>query len=71
MQAQRAGVEPPDGVTTFSSVWSWKSEAFTTICPTYFERLSPAERRALHLEHYAGYFQNGSALRFSSVQDIR
>jgi hypothetical protein len=60
MQAQRAGKKPPDGDTTFETVWKWKHPAFERICPTYTSRLKPGDLHAMHLDHYAGYFQAGS-----------
>jgi hypothetical protein len=62
MQAQRAGKKPPDAEATFGEVWRWKKPAFENLCSTYVKELGRDHAQALHLDHYAGYFQSGSAL---------
>jgi hypothetical protein len=61
VQAQRVGKEPPDAQTTFRSVWRWKQPAYTNVCPTYKRSLDGERAQAMHIDHYAGYFQAGSA----------
>lgn len=58
MQAQRAGKEPTDSAT-YSSIWSWKEDAFLDVCPTLKKSMSASAKRAL--TDFPGYFEAGSA----------
>eukprot|EP00892_Ulva_mutabilis_P003873 jgi/Ulvmu1/1858/UM012_0014.1 len=59
MEAQRAGKEPSDS-GTFSSVWSWKQEAFLDVCPTLKKSMSASAKKAL--TDFPGYFEAGNTV---------
>ena len=61
VQAQRAGVPANDSATLFPGVWAWKHPAFTNMCSEVLASLDPADRAAVDLSTYAGYFEAGSA----------
>jgi hypothetical protein len=61
-ESQRAGLKPSDGGTVYDSVWGWKTQAFTNVCPTLQKQLTAAEVSAANLKKYAGAFEAGSAL---------
>jgi hypothetical protein len=62
VQAQRAGPQPAGSEKAYSSVWSWKKQAFIDICPTLKKQLWGAAASPDRAEMWLpGFFEAGSA----------